>query len=232
MKNKIKQIQTMGIIMDGNRRWARERGLSVVAGHRQGADKLREVLAWSRDAGIKTVIAYAFSTENWHRKKREVNFIFNLFRKFLKTEIETLIKDKISFRCLGDRSALPKDIQVAIEVSEAKTKDLGPTQLCLAISYGGRAEILQAVKTLAKLYPGQLDQIGEKEFSQSLFTAGLSDPDLILRTGGERRLSNFLPWQSIYSELAFTPTYWPALSRQEFTAILAEVGNRDRRFGA
>ena len=225
------KVRTLGIIMDGNRRWARERGLPALEGHRQGAEKLREVLNWSRAAGIQTVIAYAFSTENWRRKKTEISFLFKLFRRFLKTEIDSLVADKIIFRCVGERNSLPDDIQSDIAAAEARTKNLGPQTLVLLVSYGGRAEIVAAAKAFARRHADKLDVVGESEFEQCLWTAGLSDPDLIIRTGGAARLSNFLPWQSVYSELFFTATYWPALSHQEFTAILAEAANRDRRFG-
>ena len=217
--------------MDGNRRWARQNSLPVFEGHRRGAEKFREVLGWSREAGVKTVIAYAFSTENWQRKKLEINFLFKLFRQFLKTEVEALIKDKTIFRCIGDRASLPKDLQLAIAEAETRTKHLGPLTLVVAVAYGGRAEILAAAKVFAGRYKNNLDPAGESEFSQCLWTAGLPDPDLIIRTGGATRLSNFLPWQSVYSELAFTSTYWPALTHKEFTAILSEMENRDRRFG-
>lgn len=227
----MNQIRTIGIIMDGNRRWAEKRGLSRLAGHRRGAEKLREVLAWSREEGVENVIVYAFSTENWRRTKTEINFLFKLFRRFLETEIDSLVKDKIVFRCLGDHSSLPADLRSAIAVAEARTSKLGTQALCLAVSYGGRAEIVAAAKIFSRRYHHRLEAAGENEFSQGLFTAGLPDPDLIIRTGGEQRLSNFLPWQSVYSELYFTPTHWPALTRKEFTGILSEGANRDRRFG-
>ena len=227
----MSQIRTIGIIMDGNRRWAKQKRLPKLAGHRRGAEKLRAVLGWSRAAGVETVIVYAFSTENWHRSKLEVSFLFKLFRRFLKTEIDSLITDKTIFRCLGDRHSLPTDLQSDMELAEARTSKLGPQTLVLAVAYGGRAEILNAAKIFAKRYQGQLNAAGESEFSQCLFTTGLPDPDLIIRTGGEQRLSNFLPWQSVYSELYFTPTLWPALTHKEFSTILAEVANRDRRFG-
>jgi len=225
------QIRTIGIIMDGNRRWAEKRGLSRLAGHRHGAEKLRELLGWARGAGVETVIAYAFSTENWRRTKTEVNFLFKLFRRFLNTEINALVADKTIFRCIGDRASLPEDLQSDIAKAEARTKDLGPQTLVIAVSYGGRAEIVAAAKTFAYRYRDKINTGGEKEFSQGLSTAGLLDPDLIIRTGGEQRLSNFLPWQSVYSELVFTPTHWPAFTRKEFINILAEAKNRDRRFG-
>ena len=227
----MNQIRTIGIIMDGNRRWAEKHGLSRLAGHRHGAEKLRELLGWARAAGVETVIVYAFSTENWRRAKTEVNFLFKLFRRFLETEIGALVKDKTIFRCVGDLATLPKDLQLAIVKAEAQTKDLGPQSLVIAVSYGGRAEIVSATKAFAKRYADQLDTAGESEFEKCLWTAGLPDPDLIIRTGGEKRLSNFLPWQSVYSELAFTSTYWPALTQKEFTEILKEVANRARRFG-
>ena len=227
----MNQIRTIGIIMDGNRRWAKQAGLPALEGHRRGAEKLREVLGWSREGGIKTVIAYALSTENWKRSKTEINFLFKLFRHFLKTEIDALIKDKTIFRCIGDRTALPKDLQLAITEAETRTKHLGSLTLVVAVSYGGRAEIVSAAKVFAGRHKNNLNQVGESEFENCLWTAGLPDPDLIIRTGGALRLSNFLPWQAVYSELYFTPTYWPALTKKEFLAILAEGENRARRFG-
>ena len=227
----MNQIRTVGIIMDGNRRWAKQKGWPAFEGHRRGADKLREVLGWSREAGIETIIAYAFSTENWRRSKTEVSFLFKLFRRFLKTEIDSLVTDKTIFRCIGDRQSLPANLQANIATAETRTRNLGPQTFALAVSYGGRAEILAAARVFAERYKNNLAGADENDFSQCLQTVGLLDPDIIIRTGGATRLSNFLPWQAVYSELAFTPTYWPALTHKEFTTILAEVGNRNRRFG-
>ncbi|MFH1170262.1 MAG: polyprenyl diphosphate synthase, partial [Candidatus Vogelbacteria bacterium] len=180
----MNQIRTIGIIMDGNRRWAKQAGLPAVEGHRRGAEKFREVLKWSREAGINTVVAYAFSAENWQRKKLEVNFLFKLFRQFLKTEVDALIKDKTIFRCIGGRDSLPKDLQLAMAEAETRTKNLGPLTLVVAVAYGGRAEIVSAAKVFAERYKGNLKQVGESEFEKCLWTAGLPDPDLIIRTGG------------------------------------------------
>ncbi len=227
----MSQIRTIGIIMDGNRRFAKEKGLSAFEGHRRGAEKLREVLKWSRAVGVHTVIAYAFSTENLKRNKMEVSFLFKLFRQFLKKEIETLVADKTIFRCVGERKFLPTNLPADINLAEARTKNLGPHTLALLVAYGGRAEILEAAKVFALRHGGNLATATESDFSHCLATAGLPDPDLIIRTGGENRLSNFLPWQSVYSELAFTLTLWPALTREEFTAILREAATRERRFG-
>lgn len=217
--------------MDGNRRWARENGLPTMEGHRRGADKLKEVLDWAKTAGIKTVIAYTFSLENWHRAKTEIRYLLLLFKKMLTDELEELKQKGVRLRFLGDRGRFPKTLQKVMIEAERQTADSDQTTLVLAMSYGGRAEIVQAAKLFVSKYGRRLAAAGEKEFNRCLSTAGLPDPDLIIRTGGVERLSNFLPWQSVYSELYFTKTYWPALTRQEFETIIVNYRERERRFG-
>ncbi len=226
----MNQLRCLGIIMDGNRRFAREQGLPAMAGHRRGFDKVKEVLDWARQAGIKTVFLYAFSTENWQRAKAEVRYLLSLFKKMLADELEELKQKGVRLKFLGDRSRFPPPLQKVMMEAERQTAVNHKTTLVLALSYGGRPEIVQAAKVFARKYGRQRDA-DEKEFSQCLWTAGLPDPDLIIRTGGEQRLSNFLPWQSVYSELYFTKTYWPALTRQEFETIIADYRERQRRFG-
>lgn len=222
----------IGIIMDGNRRWARKRGLSVHEGHRAGYKKLKELLTWAKESGVKTVVAYAFSTENWNRSKLEVGFLLKLLRNVLVDEVEDIKKEKVRVRFIGDLSRFPKDIEEGIRKLEEETIVHKENTLILAISYGGRAEIVSAVKKISQeKTKEEIGKMTEKEFSKYLWTKDMPDPDLIVRTGGEKRLSNFLPWQSVYSEFYFTPTLWPAFLRREFDKILAEFAKRERRRG-
>ncbi|KKU58167.1 MAG: Isoprenyl transferase [Parcubacteria group bacterium GW2011_GWA2_47_12] len=220
--------QCIGIIMDGNRRFARERGLSLMEGHSAGSEKLKEVMRWAREAGIKHVIVYAFSTENWSRSKSEVLYLLRLFKRILTRELAVIKRDGFRVRCVGLLSRFSLELQKIMRNAEQETAGLpGPT-LALALSYGGRAEILDAANRALKNGEKNLD---EKTFRKYLWTQDLPDPDLIIRTSGEKRLSGFLPWQGVYSELFFTKTYWPALSRTEFFGILKEFGDRERRMG-
>ncbi|MEK7208830.1 MAG: polyprenyl diphosphate synthase [Patescibacteria group bacterium] len=227
----MNQLQTLGIIMDGNRRFAREHGWPAVKGHRLGLNKMKEVLGWARAAGIKTVFLYAFSTENWRRSRTEVTALMILFKKFLQTEVAELIKEKTRLVFIGESEHLSPRLKKLMDAATAATRAGKNFTLVIAFSYGGRPEIIAATKLFAARYQTKLDSVGEKEFSQCLWTAGLPDPNLIIRTGGERRLSNFLPWQSVYSELYFTPTYWPAFTRAEFDSIIADYHQRHRRYG-
>ena len=220
---------TIGIIIDGNRRWAKVRGLPSLEGHRAGYNKLKEALRWARDAGVKNAICYVFSTENWKRSQEEVTYLMDLLRSiFMKNEIAELYKDGVSVRVAGDRTMLAPDLQELITKVEQDTKDNTKMILSLALSYGGRKEIVSAIDRL--LAEGK-KMITEEDFSNYLWTAGIPDPDLIIRTGGEHRLSNFLPWQSVYSELFFLDTMWPDFSKEEFDNILAAYAARERRFG-
>mgnify|MGYP001615339675 CR=1 FL=1 len=218
----------IGIIMDGNRRYAHERGISALKGHEAGSEKLKEVMRWAREAGIKHVIVYAFSTENWNRSRQEVFYLLRLFKRILTKELAAIKRDGFRVRCVGLLSRFSRELQKIMQTAEAETAHLpGPT-LALALSYGGRAEILDAANRALQSGEKKLD---ERSFSKYLWTRDIPDPDLIIRTSGERRLSGFLPWQGVYSELFFTKTYWPALSRNEFFGILQEFGERERRMG-
>lgn len=219
-------MNCIGIIMDGNRRYAKERGLPTLAGHKAGYDKLREVVRWAHEAGVKYLIAYAFSTENWKREKEEVGYLMDLFRFALKNELAELKKERISVRFIGERTRLPKDIQTEMVRVEEATKG-GEVTLVLAVSYGGRQEIIDAVKNASVAGVA----VTEETFSDFLYTKGMPDPDLVIRTSGEQRISNFLLWQMAYSELFFTKTYWPALTKEEFLGILQEFSMRERRLG-
>lgn len=219
---------SIGFIMDGNRRWAKEAGLPTLEGHRRGYDKMREVVEWCKEVGVKEVIVYAFSTENWNRTQEEVGYLMNLFRLMIGKVTEDAVRDNTRLIFLGERSRFAPDIVDAIEDAEAKTRACTSFTFGIALSYGGRTEIVDAIH---RIPPAQLSMISEEEFSALLWTKDMADPDIIVRTSGEERLSGFLPWQSVYSELFFTKTFWPALTREEFDHILAEYGARDRRRG-
>lgn len=220
--------RAIGIIMDGNRRWARERGLPTLEGHRAGAQKLFDVAAWAQEAGIEEVTLYAFSTENWSRDPEEVSYLMELFVDLFAKELERFAAAGARIRFIGERERASDAIRAAMEEAEARTKEGDKGTLVFAFSYGGRAEILAGVNRL--LQEGR-EEVDEASFAASLWSAGLLDPDLILRTGGEQRLSNFLTWQSVYSELFFTDTKWPDLSKEAFSDILAQYGARERRRG-
>lgn len=217
----------IGVIMDGNRRWAKENSLPSLEGHRRGYAKLKEFLGWAKESQIKVVIAFALSTENWKRTREEVGYLMDLFRYALGHEIDSLIKENTKLVFIGDKSAFPDDIQKLMNDAEEKTKNFPGTILAIAASYGGRQEILEAAKKLAE----KVATITEESFAKALYTHDLADPDIILRTGGEERLSGFLTWQSVYSELFFTKTLWPDISREEFQKILAGFEARKRNFG-
>lgn len=222
------QITCVGIIMDGNRRWAKENSLSPYEGHSEGYKRLKEVMRWAREVSIPHVVIYAFSTENWQRSKEEVSYLMQIFRSILENEVKKMIEDHVRVRFIGDISRFSEDMQKLMECMEKATEASYDITLHLAMSYGGRTEILSAVNALLKEGAGT---VSEETFAEKLWSHPMPDPDLIIRTGGEKRLSNFLPWQSVYSELFFTDTKWPAFTKEEFDAILAEFSTRERRRG-
>lgn len=221
--------ECVGLIMDGNRRWAKEAGLPAFEGHRAGYQKLKEVLQWAKEFDIHNVIVYALSTENWNRSKDEIKYLMHLVRTMLRDELDEITKEDVRIVLAGDLSRFPEDIQRLMHEAMERTKDKKPYTLVVAASYGGRAEIVHAVNAL--LEEGADVPVDEKQFASKLWTAGVPDPDMIVRTGGVERLSNFLPWQTVYSELFFTDTFWPNFSRAEFEKILKEFASRERRFG-
>ncbi len=232
----------IGIILDGNRRYAEAEGLSRAKGHHAGYRKFREFLRWAKEAGVRYGIAYAFSTENWKREKGEVDDLMNLFRYAFKNDVEELRAEGVCIHVIGDRSRLPEDLQKLAQYAEERTKTektiMGKGfHLVLALSYGGRAEILAAVETFIEMKEGLSLQaplwLTEENFSQCLWTgqAGIPDPDLIIRPGGEKRLSGFLLWQAAYSELFFSDTLWPDFTKEEFLKILAEYAERKKNYG-
>lgn len=221
--------RSIGVIMDGNRRYAKEQGLPAMVGHKLGYAKLKEFLGWCRDAGIEHVTVFAFSTENWKRKSEEVGYLMELFRVAIGEVDEYAKKEKMRVYFPGDRSAFSADLQEAMERVERETSMNNSRTISIALSYGGRAEIVDAIRRIPK---EKIETIGEEEFSRLLWTANTPDPDMVIRTSGEKRLSGFLTWSSVYSELFFTDTYWPAFTKEEFTAMLKEYDERERRYGA
>ncbi len=225
----------VAIIMDGNGRWAKNRGLSRVLGHQKGADAVREVVEASRELGIPWLTLYAFSEENWKRSSFEVNTLMELLERFLKKELAGLLKHNIRLRSIGRISRLPDRTRAALQEAIDKTSHNTAMTLTLALSYGGRQEILDAAKAIALLVSsGSLSaqEIGEEMFSKHLYNSEAPDPDLLIRTGGEFRVSNFLLWQIAYTELYVTSVYWPDFHRAHYLEALRDYQRRERRFGA
>lgn len=221
--------RSIACIMDGNRRWARAQGLSAVEGHVAGEKIFRDFVGWVVECGIEHVCVYAFSTENWKREEAEVSALMQLLETVIAKLRSDLSTQSIRVRIVGERSRLSPELQQAIVALEEESAARSyTTTVWIALSYGGRAEIVAAAN--AAIAAGQ--PIEEATFSEYLWTAELPNPDLIIRTGGERRLSNFLTWRSVYSELFFTDTLWPAFTKDEFMRIVAAYGTRKRRYGA
>jgi len=221
----------LGIIMDGNRRWAREKGLPVLEGHRRGAKRLKEIGGITLEKGIKVLTVFAFSTENWKRSKMETNYLMQILKQFLNVEnVKELNQKGVRLNIIGEKERLPAKLQKRIEEVEKITSTNKKGILNLAVSYGGRSEIIQAIKKIIreKVSP---DKIDEDLINENLWTKGLPYPDLIIRTSGIKRLSNFLTWQTAYSELYFTEKYWPDFTEKELDKALADFSLRQRRFG-
>jgi len=217
----------IGIIVDGNRRWAKERGLPDFWGHKKGLEKVRKVIRWVGERGIKILTLFVFSTENWKRSKREVDYLMKLAHSTINDNLKELHKEGIKVRVIGQRERLPDFLQRSIEKAEALTKNNKEMTLNFALSYGGRAEIVEATRNIIKkkIPP---ERINEELIKENLWT---SDVDLIIRTGKEQRISNFLIWQAAYSELYFSPKYWPDFTEKDLNEILADFSRRQRRFG-
>ncbi len=224
-------IKHVALIMDGNGRWAELRGLSRIDGHREGVKRVGDIINTSIGLDLKALTLYVFSMENWQRPENEVNALMSLLILYLKNEMEKLAKDNIVFKAIGNIEKLPQSIQALLKDFELLTRGNNGLLLTAAISYGGREEILRAVKRMMKdgLTP---EEINENTFENYLYTKGLPPPDLIIRTSGEMRLSNFLLWQSAYSELYFSETLWPDFRSDEFISIVMECQKRERRFGS
>ena len=220
----------VGIIMDGNRRWAKGKGLPALKGHHSGGETLKGVVGWAKDAGIKHIIFYTFSTENWNRSFEEVSYLLDLIEVFLKNEFDQFNKEGGVLHFVGDLSRFSPDLQKILQDAKEKTENNSGAHVYFALNYGGRAEIISAVKKIVSENPKPED-VTEEYFSKHLQTYPMPDPDIIIRTSGEMRLSGFLPWQGVYSELFFTKTLWPDFSKEEFLKILEEYGERERRIG-
>ncbi|MGF1523040.1 MAG: isoprenyl transferase [Leptolyngbyaceae cyanobacterium] len=224
----------VAVIMDGNGRWAKQRGLPRIMGHRRGVDTLKKLLRRCDDWGIAALTAYAFSTENWGRPLEEVDFLMTLFERVLRQELAEMMTENVRIQFVGNLAALPSSLQEEIDRAVHQTKENPGIQFTVATNYGGRQEIVQACRAIAtQVQQGELalDQIDESVFSSHLYTAGLSDPDLLIRTSGEMRISNFLLWQLAYSEIYVTDVLWPDFDQVEFHRALCAYQKRDRRFG-
>ncbi len=219
---------SVAIIMDGNRRYAKAKGLKTIEGHMSGYRKLRDLVLWAKEGGVTHLTVYAFSTENWKRTHDEVELLMTLFESAIGEMIERSKREGVRMRFIGDRETLSPQLRAIMDKAESETKDAHSITLVIALSYGGRDELVRAVRQLSKEL---IETLTEETFSRLLDTNEIPDPDLIVRTGGEQRLSNFLPWQSIYSELYFTDTLWPDLTKEEFVGTLAWYKERERRRG-
>jgi undecaprenyl diphosphate synthase len=229
-----KMPQHIAAIADGNGRWAKQQGLPRIAGHQQGATTVKSLLFCCRDWGIANFSLYAFSTENWGRPAAEVDFLMRLFEGLLDKELDQMHAEGVRIRFLGDRSQVPISLQKMMDKSSEKTADNTGVTFNIAINYGSRHEILQACRSIAhraKLGELEPEDINESMFSHCLDTQGLPDPDLLIRTSGEQRLSNFLLWQLAYTEIYISKTHWPAFSNDEFATAIADFQQRHRRFG-
>lgn len=225
----------VAVIMDGNGRWAQSRGLPRIAGHRQGAEAVRRTVKAAKQLGVQYLTLYGFSVENWKRPAKEVADLMGLLRLYLRQEISELHKEGVRIRFIGDREMLEPEIVSLIEMAEQKTKANVDLNLVIALSYGSRQEITNAVRRLStKVLAGEIavDSINEDMVASNLFTDGIPDPDLIVRTSGEQRISNFLLWQSAYAEFVFLDVLWPDFSRDHLAECIEVFGRRERRYGA
>lgn len=222
----------IAIILDGNGRWAKRRGLPRTAGHAAGAETFRRIATYCKDIGIDYLTVYAFSTENWKRPREEVDAIMGLLGKYLREAVDTMERDHIRLKILGDPEILPKNLRDLIDETADISTHYEGFQANVCLNYGGRDEIVRAALRFAEDYKaGKAVTLTEESFSNYMFSAGIPDPDLIIRPGGEMRLSNFLMWESAYSELIFTDVLWPDFTSGDIDAAIAEYQRRDRRFG-
>ncbi len=225
----------VAIIMDGNGRWAKARGLPRTAGHKRGADAVKRVVKGAGALGVRYLTLFGFSSENWQRPETEVRDLMGLLRYYLENDIAELVDNGIRLHVIGDRSRFSPETVALIEEAERKTAANSKMDLTIALSYGGRQEIIAATRSLAReCADGRLapEAIDEEAFARRLFTAGTPDPDLLIRTSGEQRISNFLLWQLAYTELVFTDTLWPDFGQEELEAAIAIYRSRERRYGA
>ncbi len=234
MDDDVKKCESIAIIMDGNRRWAKEKNLPKMLGHKKGAEVLESTVRYCSKIGIKYLTVYAFSTENWKRTEEEVKSIMSILSAYLDRFLKTADLENIQFKTLGDIDNIPQALSKKMKELESRTKENTGMKFNVCFNYGGRAEITRATKLIAeKVKNGELniEDINEDTISNNLYTAGQKDPDLVIRTSGEMRLSNFLPWQSTYSELLFLKKYWPDFTEKDVDEALEEFANRNRRLG-
>ena len=225
----------IAIIMDGNGRWATEKGLPRTEGHKEGAKTVKLILEHAKKRGIKYVTLYAFSSENWKRPKEEIKVLMDLFRKYMKEDVKELQKKKVRVSFIGDRTRFPEDMQERMNEVERETADYNDFHVILALSYGARDDMISAIKHIAldvmdRKY--MISAIDEETVNEALSTHGIPYPDLVIRTSGEQRISNFLLWEIAYAELYFTPIYWPDFNEQDLDIAIEAYGRRNRRFGA
>jgi undecaprenyl diphosphate synthase len=224
----------VAIIMDGNGRWAQEKRLPRVAGHHEGTKRVKEIVKAARELGLEAVTFFAFSAENWARPKHEVAVLMHYFEHFLRKELPGMMKNNIRFKVIGRGHPVPGRLLEKIRAAEIKTQDNTGLVFILAINYGARQEIVDVARKLCRLAMAgkfEVDELDVEEFGRHLYTAGIPDPDLLIRTSGEIRLSNFLLWQLSYAEMYFPKMYWPDFRREDFEAALKEFQRRQRRFG-
>lgn len=231
MENKTKKPKHVAIIMDGNRRWAKNKGLKTAEGHKAGVKALEKIAETFQKHGIGVLTVYAFSTENWNRPKSEVNYLMKLLKHTIKTKVKKFHKQNIKLLVSGKLKDLSKDLQKVIHEAVQLTKDNTDGVLNIALNYGGREEIISAVKKMIKETKGDIKDLTEETFQKYLYTKDLPDPDLMIRTSGEQRTSNFLTWQLAYSELYFSDKYWPDFDTNELNKAISEYEKRKRRFG-
>ncbi len=224
----------VAVIMDGNGRWAKRRAMPRIMGHRKGVDVLKDLLRCCRDWGIEALTAYAFSTENWGRPTEEVEFLMTLFERVLRKELREMMKENVQIRFVGNLEMLPDSLREEIDRAVEATRVNTGIRFTIATNYGGRQEILQACRSIAAAVKDgtlALEDIDESIFERNLYTNGICDPDLLIRTSGEMRISNFLLWQMAYAEIYVTDTMWPDFDRAQFHTALRDYQSRERRFG-
>ena len=231
---KENKLQHIAIIMDGNGRWASRQGLPRSMGHKKGAEVVKEITKAAAEKGIKYLTLYAFSTENWQRSKEEVSYLMTLLRQYLKNDLKEIKENKIRIRFIGERYMLDKDIQQSMADLEEETAEFNKMTLCIALSYGSRQEIISAVKKMAQLIKNgdiSVEDVDINLFSSMLYTKDIPDPDLLIRTSGEQRVSNYLLWQIAYSEFAFTDVLWPDFTPELLQQMIDNFNTRERRYG-
>lgn len=234
MTKEDNSLTHIAIIMDGNGRWASKRGLPRSMGHRKGAETVKEITRAAGDLGVKYLTLYAFSTENWQRSPEEVNTLMGLLRQYLKSDLQEIQKNGVRIRFIGERQMLDADIVASMAKLEADTTGNEKMTLCIALSYGSRQEIVGAVKKIAALAKKgdiQPEEIDARMFSDMLYTKDIPDPDLVIRTSGEQRISNYLLWQIAYAEFFFSEVLWPDFTKQHLEAIINDFKTRERRYG-